>query len=38
MMKVWVAPEFTVTVPGGEMNPLESAEAVMVKVPDPWIY
>src|SRR2546426_7856921 len=32
MVKVWLAPEFTVTDPEGEMPPLAPAEAVIVKV------
>jgi hypothetical protein len=31
-MKVWLAPEFTVTAPDGEIVPFDPAEAVMVKV------
>jgi len=32
MVKVWLAPEFTVTDPEGAMPPLAPADAVIVKV------
>jgi hypothetical protein len=31
IVKVWLAPEFTVTAPDGEIVPFDPAEAVMVK-------